>query len=197
MCCPIGGIIRVRLIKQGAGKVVESKRMRGGKGLHHPKDCGMNDDMPDTFCRSRFAFAAQMTKICAVLYDPSHCEALGDGFRVRTLEDIMKFEERFNALISRVMGEESNRALHVTKWAVLEYFRICTWNRAWCNSNTKLLWKNFDVRWTAEFDQLVRLQPDGRTRQGMAGAMRFLCYYCPSSSCGANFVQIAREDSVR
>ena len=41
------------------------------------------------------------------------------------------------------------------------------------------------MRWTMELDQLVRLQPDGRTRQGMAGAMRFLCYYCPSSSCGA------------
>jgi hypothetical protein len=185
VCCSIGGIIRVRLIKKGLGKSVQTTRIRGGVGLRHPDDCGMNDELPDSFCRSRFAYEAHMVRVRAVLYDPCHRADLGDKYRVKVLEDLLLFEERFNSLIQTVMGEETERAHHVTRWAVLEYFRICTWNRAWAWNKTEYLHKDFDTRWASQFEQLVRLQTDGRTRQGMAGAMRFLCYYCPSPSCGS------------
>ena len=51
----------------------------------------------------------------AVLYDPCRQADLGDKYRVKVLEDLLIFEERFNSLIQTVMGDESERAHHVTR----------------------------------------------------------------------------------
>ena len=159
---------------------MEMKRIRGGVGRRSLKECGVSDDVPHVFCRSRQEWVLFMKEMRRLLRDADHKAQLTASDQTELEEQLHIFKESMDRRINLVMGESATatRRYHVTQWAVIQYFMLVTWNRAFCRGDVKVLTKDIDVRWQAWFAPLVDEVGDV-TKQPMALAMRFLGYHCP------------------
>ena len=171
------------MVKEGKGKRRVVELERGPLGRKHVRECGMNDQVPHMLPRSAHELKYFWQENERLLFSRRD----RDGGQFAVVEDLHKFKERFEYRVKMVMGDELgvNCAHHVTLWSVLSYFLVVTWNRALCRRRSELLWRDFDVRWEANFGNLCRIQPSGATVQGIAESMKWLCYYCENTSCGA------------
>jgi hypothetical protein len=178
----VGGLHKVKWKKVGTELRIVVEKIRGPRGCRHPDDSGMSGDLLYAVCRSRYEWEASTATTKAMLYHPARKGAIDDTARSQILDHVMKFEELFRNKINVVMGPARNMEHHVRRWAVLEYFRQVTWNRALSRGNHRLLWRHFDVRWTSEFEPLLHLH-DGQPRVDMHVAMKFLFYGCTTPAC--------------
>jgi hypothetical protein len=125
-----------------------------------------------------------MKEMRALLRDPDHKELMTADQLTQLDEHLHLFEEGINRWIEIIMGSISTatRQFHVTEWAVIQYFIVVTWNRAFCRGDSSLLISNLDVRWQAWFAPLVDRMGDVM-KQPMSVAMKFLGYHCTMPTC--------------
>ena len=177
-----GGCFLAVLVKRGLGRVLKLKRVIGPVGREQKSKWTLADSYDYLWPCSLAAFRALMSEVKARLYASANKKGLGDTWRIRVMEALIKFERVF---LNRVdLVNDGSREFHVTKWATLLYYFICVWCRAFAHNTPELLWQDFDLRWQSQFQDLLRIQ-HGIPKMGMYEAMQLCCYSCPVASCGA------------
>ena len=153
MCDTVGGLFSVKIHGKHlkTGTVMEASRIRGGLGHRSLSACGIKDNVQHVFCRSRLEWPMFMKEMRALLRDPDHKEHRTVEQLADLDEHLHLFEEGVSRWIEIIMGDavSATRQFHVTEWAVLQYFIVVTWNRAFCRNDSSLLVLNLDVRWQA------------------------------------------------
>jgi hypothetical protein len=75
--------------------------------------------------------------------------------------------------------------LHITIYAVILRFLLVTWNMAMAHDDIDLLTTSFQQRFERDYQPLLFGANMGETVQGIADAMTFIHYICPSHHCSA------------